>query len=106
MKRAFLFLPPPLTHPPSVSNGGLSYCTALAGERVKLARGWRNTRRMSGPTSTYALAVAEESSPWQQESSAQGCGLWSTQVREQTTPHALTHRKGRFEVRATVLEWS
>lgn len=27
---------------------------------------------MSGPTSTYALAAAEESSPWQQESRAEG----------------------------------
>lgn len=54
---------------------------------------------MSGPTSTYALAAAEESSPWQQESRAEGCERWPTQVREQITPRALTHNKGRFELR-------
>lgn len=96
MKRVLLFLPPPLTHHHSDSNSGLrrtcaSYCTALAGECVELARGGKNTTRMSGPTSTYALAAAEEGSPWQQESGAEGCELWWTQVREQIAPHALAH---------------
>lgn len=63
MKRLFLFLPPPLTHPrpsPTADCRGQRPTAALAGERVELVRGWKNTRRTSGPMATYALAAAEE----------------------------------------------